>query len=77
VAPLLEIVADRRNGDSGHRRQRLQLGARLDVFIAGLTRWRLAHLDLVRHFIGDSRGTGGTTGTRYLIDRLDEASRPS
>jgi len=77
VAALLEIVADQCNGDSSNRRARPQLGARLDVFIAGLTRWRLAHLDLVRHFIGTSRGTGGTSGAGYLIDRLDEASRPS
>jgi thioester reductase-like protein len=77
VAALLEIVADRRNGDSDNCRQRLQLGARLDVFIAGLTRWRLAHLDLVRRFIGDSPGTGGTVGAGYLIDRLHEASCPS
>jgi tryptophan 2,3-dioxygenase len=77
VAALLEIVADRRDGDSGNRRQRLQLAAQLDVFIAGLTRWRLVHLDVVGRFIGDSRGTGGTTGARYLIDRLDAASRPS
>ena len=76
VAALLEIVADRRDGDSGHRRQRLQLGAQLDLFIAGLTRWRLAHLDVVRRFIGDSRGTGGTAGLGYLIDQL-EAFRPS
>jgi tryptophan 2,3-dioxygenase len=77
VAALLEIVADRRNGDSGTRRQRLQLGAQLDVFIAGLTRWRLAHVAAVGRFIGDGRGTGGTTGAGYLIDRLDKASRPS
>jgi tryptophan 2,3-dioxygenase len=77
VAALFEIVADRRDGDSANRRQRLQLGAQLDVFIAGLTRWRLAHVDVVRRFIGDSRGTGGTAGASYLIDRLDEASRPS
>ena len=74
VAALLEIVADRRNGDSGTRRQRLQLGAQLDVFIAGLTRWRLAHVAAVGRFIGDSRGTGGTAGLSYLIDRLDKAS---
>ena len=74
VAALLEIVADRRNGDSGNRRQRLQLGAQLDVFIAGLTRWRLAHTAAVGRFIGDSRGTGGTAGLSYLIDRLDKAS---
>jgi amino acid adenylation domain-containing protein/thioester reductase-like protein len=77
VAALFEIVADRRDGDSANRRQRLQLGAQLDVFIAGLTRWRLAHVDVVRRFIGDSRGTGDTAGASYLIDRLDEASRPS
>ncbi len=77
VAALLEIVADRRDGDSGNRRQRLQLRAQLDIFIAGLRRWRLAHLDLARRFIGDSRGTGGTAGASYLIGRLDEASRPS
>jgi len=77
VAALLEISADRRDGDSDNRRQRLQLRARLDVFIAGLTRWRLVHLDMVRHFIGDGQGTGGTSGAGYLIDRLDEASRPS
>jgi amino acid adenylation domain-containing protein/thioester reductase-like protein len=74
VAALLEIVADRRNGDIGTRRQRLQLGAQLDVFIAGLTRWRLAHVAAVGRFIGDGRGTGGTTGAGYLIDRLDKAS---
>jgi tryptophan 2,3-dioxygenase len=73
VAALLEIVADRRNGDSGNRRQRLQL----DVFIAGLTRWRLAHIAAVSRFIGDSRGTGGTAGASYLIDHLDQASRRS
>jgi tryptophan 2,3-dioxygenase len=77
LAALLEIVADRHNGNSGNRRQRLQLGAQLDVFIAGLTRWRLAHIGAVGRFIGDSRGTGGTTGAGYLIDRLDAASRPS
>jgi tryptophan 2,3-dioxygenase len=77
VAALLEIVADRCDDDSSNRRRKLQLGAQLDVFIAGLTRWRLAHLDAVRHFIGDSPGTGGTSGADYLIDRLDEASRPS
>jgi tryptophan 2,3-dioxygenase len=74
VAALREIVAGRRDGASG---QRLQLRAQLDVFIAGLKRWRLAHLDLVRRFIGDSQGTGGTAGVGYLLDRLDEASRPS
>jgi thioesterase domain-containing protein/tryptophan 2,3-dioxygenase len=77
VAALLEIVGDRRDGDSGNRRQRLQLGAQLDVFIAGLTRWRLTHLDAVSRFIGNSRGTGGTAGIGYLIDQLFEASRPS
>jgi tryptophan 2,3-dioxygenase len=77
VAALLEIVADRRNGDKSNRRQRLQMGAQLDVFIAGLTRWRLAHLNAVSRFIGDSRGTGGTEGVGFLIDRLFEASRPS
>jgi tryptophan 2,3-dioxygenase len=77
VAALREIVADRRDGASGDRRQRLELRAQLDVFIAGLTRWRLAHLDLVRRFIGDSQGTGGTAGVGYLLDRLDEAPRPS
>jgi amino acid adenylation domain-containing protein len=77
VAALLEIVADRRDGDSTNRRQKLQLGEQLDAFIAGITRWRLTHLDVVRHFLGDSRGTGGTAGVGYLIDQLDEASRPS
>jgi tryptophan 2,3-dioxygenase len=77
VAALREIVAGRRDGASGGRRQRIQLRAQLDVFIAGLTKWRLAHLDLVRRFIGDSQGTGGTAGVGYLLDRLDEASRPS
>jgi thioester reductase-like protein len=76
VAALFEIVADRRDGDSANRRQRLQLGAQLDVFIAGLTRWRLAHVDVVRRFIGEGRGTGGTAGASFLIDHLDEASRP-
>jgi tryptophan 2,3-dioxygenase len=74
VAALLEIVADRRNGDSRTRRQRLQLGAQLDVFIAALTRWRLAHIGAVRRFIGDGRGSGGTAGLGYLIDNLDKAS---
>ncbi|OBH97804.1 tryptophan 2,3-dioxygenase family protein [Mycobacterium sp. E2733] len=77
VAELLEILADRRTGDRSSRRQRLQLGAQLDVFIAGLTRWRLAHLDAVSRFIGDGRGTGGTTGVGFLIDRLFEASCPA
>ena len=77
VAALLEIVADRRDGDSSNRRQRLQLGAQLDVFIAGLTRWRLGHLDAVRRFIGDGPGTGGSAGVSYLIDCLDGTSRPS
>jgi tryptophan 2,3-dioxygenase len=77
VAALLEIVADRRNGDTGSRRQRLQIGAQLDVFIAGLTRWRLAHIDAVSRFIGDGRGTGGSVGVGYLIDRLFGASCPS
>ncbi|CAM4021144.1 tryptophan 2,3-dioxygenase family protein [Mycobacterium senriense] len=77
VAALLEIVSDRRNGDGGNRRQRLHLGAQLDVFIAGLTRWRLAHLDVVSRFIGGSRGTGGTAGLGFLIDRLFDASCPS
>jgi tryptophan 2,3-dioxygenase len=62
VAALLEIAADRRDGDSGNRRQKLQLGAQLDVFIVGLTRWRLGHLDAVRRFIGDGPGTGGKPG---------------
>jgi hypothetical protein len=77
LAALLEIVADQRDSDSNNRRQQLQLGAQPDVFIAGLTRWRLAHLDTFGRFIGDSRGTGGTTGAGFLIDRLDAASRPS
>jgi tryptophan 2,3-dioxygenase len=75
VTALLEIVADRRDGDSKDRRQRIHLGAQLDVFIAGLTRWRLNHLDVVRRFIGDRRGTGGTVGLGFLIDRLSEGSR--
>ncbi|PSR69464.1 non-ribosomal peptide synthetase, partial [Nocardia sp. MDA0666] len=75
VTALLEIVADRRDGDSEDRRQRIHLGAQLDVFIAGLTRWRLNHLDVVRRFIGDRRGTGGTVGLGFLIDRLSEGSR--
>jgi tryptophan 2,3-dioxygenase len=77
VAALLEIVADQRDSDSNNRRQQLQLGAQPDVFIAGLTRWRLAHLDAVRPFIGGSRGTGSSAGVGYLIDRLFEASLPS
>ncbi|MBF5002451.1 hypothetical protein IRT45_35635, partial [Nocardia sp. BSTN01] len=75
VTALLEIVTDRRDGDSNDRRQRVHLGAQLDVFIAGLTRWRLNHLDVVRRFIGDRRGTGGTVGLGFLIDRLSEGSR--
>ena len=77
LAALLEIVADLRDSDSNNRRQQLQLGAQPDVFIAGLTRWRLAHLDAVRPFIGGSRGTGSSAGVGYLIDRLFEASLPS
>ncbi|PPJ04073.1 non-ribosomal peptide synthetase [Nocardia nova] len=77
VAALLEIVADRHDDDNTHRRQRRYLGAQLDVFIAGLTRWRLNHLDVVRRFIGNSRGTGGTVGLGFLIDRLRDSSRPS
>ncbi|OBA84205.1 hypothetical protein A9W99_05220 [Mycobacterium sp. 1164966.3] len=77
VAALTEIAADRRDADSSSRRQKLLLGAQLDVFIAGLTRWRLIHLDVVSRFIGDSRGTGGTVGVGYLIDCLDKAFRPS
>jgi tryptophan 2,3-dioxygenase len=77
VAALLEIVADRRDGDRENRRHKLQLAAQLDVFIAGLTRWRLTHLDVVRHFIGDRRGTGGSAGVGFLIDQLDEACRRS
>jgi hypothetical protein len=77
LAALLEIVADQRDSDSNNRRQQLQLGAQPDVFIAGLTRWRLAHLDAVSPFIGDSRGTGSSAGVGYLIDRLFEASLPS
>ena len=78
LAALLEIVADQRDSsDSNNRRQRLQLGAQLDVFIAALTRWRLAHIGAVRRFIGDGRGSGGTAGLGYLIDRLFEASLPS
>jgi tryptophan 2,3-dioxygenase len=77
LAALLEIVADRRNGDGCTRRQRLHLGAQVDVFIAGLTRWRLAHLDAVSPFVGDTKGTGGSVGVGYLIDRLFEASSPS
>jgi tryptophan 2,3-dioxygenase/acyl carrier protein len=78
LAALLEIAAHRRDGDSDNRPQKLQLGAQLDMFIDGLMRWRLAHLDVVRRFIGnDSRGTGDTAGVDYLIDRLDEVSRPS
>jgi tryptophan 2,3-dioxygenase len=77
VAELFQIVADRRDGDSSNRRQKLQISAQLDVFIAGLTRWRLVHLEVVRRFIGDSGGTGGTAGVGYLIDQLDEACRRS
>jgi tryptophan 2,3-dioxygenase len=77
VAALMEIAADRRDRDSDQCRQQLQLGAQLDVFIAGLTRWRLAHIDVVRRFIEDSRGTGGTAGVDYLIDCLNKVSRPS
>jgi tryptophan 2,3-dioxygenase len=77
LAALLGIVADRRNGDRCTRRQRLHLGAQLDVFIAGLTRWRLAHLDAVSPFVGDTRGTAGSVGLGYLIDRLFDASSPS
>ena len=77
VAALIEISADRRDSDSNNRRQQLQLSARPDVFIAGRTRWRLAHLDAVSPFIGGSRGTGGSAGVGYLIDRLFEASLPS
>jgi amino acid adenylation domain-containing protein/thioester reductase-like protein len=76
VAALLEIVADRPDGDRENR-HKLQLAAQLDVFIAGLTRWRLTHLDVVRRFIGDSRGTGGSVGVGYLIDQLDQAFRRS
>ncbi|OMC56647.1 hypothetical protein A5747_00030 [Mycobacterium sp. IS-836] len=76
VAGLLEIAADRR-GDSAGRRQKLHLNAQLDVFIAGLTRWRLGHLDAVRRFIGDGPGTGGSAGVSYLIDCLDGTPRPS
>jgi non-ribosomal peptide synthase protein (TIGR01720 family) len=77
VAELFQIVADRRDGESSSRRQKLQIAAQLNVFIAGLTRWRLVHLEVVRRFIGDSGGTGGTAGVGYLIDQLDEACRRS
>ncbi|MDM4141091.1 MULTISPECIES: non-ribosomal peptide synthetase [Mycobacterium] len=77
LAALLEIVADRSNGDRRTRRQRLHLGAHLDVFIAGLMRWRLAHLDVVSPFVGDTRGTGGSVGIGFLIDRLFEGSSPA
>ncbi|WP_083662669.1 MULTISPECIES: tryptophan 2,3-dioxygenase family protein [unclassified Mycobacterium] len=77
VAGLLEITADRRAGDSASRRQKLHLNAQLDVFIAGLTRWRLGHVDAVRRFIGDGPGTGGSAGVSYLIDCLDGTPRPS
>lgn len=77
VAELLEVVADPDDGDVSTRRQKVQLGAELEVFIAGLIRWRLGHLDAVRRFIGDGPGTGGTAGVSYLIDCLDEARRPS
>jgi len=77
VAALMEIAADWRDGDSRDRRHGVQLGAQLEVFVAGLTRWRLAHVEVVRRFIEDSRGTGGTSGLGYLIDRLDKVSRSS
>lgn len=77
VAALRRIVADRRDDASGAPRQCLQLCAQLDVFIAGLTRWRLVHVDVVRRFIGDSPGTGGTAGVSYLLDHVDESSRPA
>lgn len=55
---------------------RLELLAELDATAAQIGVWRLEHLKLVRHFIGDSRrGTGGTAGVNYLIDQLTAAAK--
>lgn len=76
LAELRDVVAERDEPEDA-RRQRDELRAHAAVLEVGTVRWRLAHLKLVRHFVGDRPGTGGTAGVGYLIDRLGQFSRPA
>jgi tryptophan 2,3-dioxygenase len=42
----------------------------LDDCLDGITAWRVLHASIARHFIGGSRGTGGTTGVDYLLKNI-------
>jgi len=51
----------------------------VDHLIATVGDWRRLHLQVARHFIGDSPGSGGSDGVAYLRAQLDgsSASPPS
>jgi len=42
----------------------------LDDCLDGIATWRVLHAEIARHFIGDRRGTGGTSGVDYLLQKI-------
>lgn len=42
----------------------------LDDCLCGIATWRMVHVAIARHFIGDRRGTGGTSGVDHLLHKI-------
>lgn len=53
-----------------------RLAERLLHFDAEMVRWRASHMELAREMIGNSAGTGGSAGARYLRGTLDKRFFP-
>jgi len=69
VQPVL-LEAYRRDGEPA------QIAERLVDLDEGLQEWRYRHLKMVERTIGDKPGTGGSTGTRYLLSTLLKPAFP-
>jgi tryptophan 2,3-dioxygenase len=69
VQPVL-LEAYRRDGEPA------QIAERLVDLDEGLQEWRYRHVKMVERTIGDKPGTGGSSGTRYLMSTLLKPAFP-
>lgn len=54
------------------RHEECAAAASLKVLVEGIHLWRRFHIVVVKSFIGDSEGTGGTTGVDFLARRMSD-----
>lgn len=47
----------------------------VQAFLDAVSAWRWLHVRVARQFNGRNRGTGGTTGVDYLLDRISKERR--